>query len=455
MRLAELTGKRMALLGLGVENQALGEYLLSKGLRFAVCDRQPEVAVRREWGDRVEQWRLGPDYLAGLADFEVIWRTPGISPLRPELRAAQAAGARLESQTRLFVERCPCPLIGVTATKGKGTTSSMLTRILQESRASGLYLGGNIGLPPISFLDALQPTDLVVLELSSFQLQDLEQSPQIAVVVNITQDHLDYHATREEYVEAKRNICRHQGPGEVLVVNQDCPTASGFAHEHPGTVWTFSTIGPVAQGAWVEAGQLWLRRPGAEGEVVCRVEEIPLRGRHNRENAAAAATAAAAAGASPAQIRAGILGFAGLPHRLERVGEYGGVLYYNDSLATTPDAAVAALQAFEEPVVLIAGGSSKGADFSSLGAQLAAGRVKAVVLLGEEGERIAQAAVQAGYAGELVRGCASMAEAVAQARLRVEPGEVVLLSPACASFGMFANYKDRGEQFKRAACGGG
>jgi UDP-N-acetylmuramoylalanine--D-glutamate ligase len=210
----------------------------------------------------------------------------------------------------------------------------------------------------------------------------------------------------------------------------------------------------VAQGAWVEGGSLWLRRPKADREELCRVEEIPLRGRHNWENAAAAGTAAAVAGASAGQIRAGILGFEGLPHRLERVGERGGVLYYNDSLATTPDAALAALQAFDEPVVLIAGGSSKGADFSAMGAQLALGRVRAVVLLGDEGERIAQAALQAGYAGELVRGCRSMAEAVAQARARARPGEVVLLSPACASFGIFANYKDRGAQFKQAVQSG-
>jgi UDP-N-acetylmuramoylalanine--D-glutamate ligase len=455
MRLEELAGRRMALLGLGVENQALGAFFLSRGLRFAVCDRQEEVALRKEWGERVAEWRLGPGYLDGLADFDLLWRTPGISPLRPELQEAKKAGIQVSSQTRLFFSCCPCPILGVTATKGKGTTSSLIARILRQARGEGVRLGGNIGLPPISFLEELKPADLVVLELSSFQLQDLDRSPRIAVVVNITQDHLDYHATCEEYTEAKRKICRHQGPGDVLVVNRDCPLASAFAQGHPGVVWTFSIAGPVEGGAWVEGGKLWLRRPRAEREELCRVEEIPLRGRHNWENAAAAATASAAAGASPAQIRAGILGFEGLAHRLERVGEYGGVVYYNDSLATTPDAAVAALQAFDEPVVLIAGGSPKGADFGVLGAQLAAGRVKAVVLLGEEGERIARAALQAGYAGELVRGCRSMAEAVAQARRRARPGEVVLLSPACASFGMFANYRDRGEQFKRAVRGDG
>lgn len=450
MTIAELTGKRMALLGLGVENQALGEYLLSKGLRFAVCDRQEEVAVRRQWGERVAEWRLGPGYLGKLSDFDLLWRTPGISPLRPELQAAQRAGAQVSSQTRLFFSLCPCPILGVTATKGKGTTSSLLARIL----GGGVRLGGNIGLPPIAFLEELKPADRVVLELSSFQLQDLGQSPQIAVVVNITQDHLDYHATGEEYTAAKREICRHQGPDAVLVVNANCPQARALAQGHPGAVWTFSTSGPVDRGAWVEQGCLWLRGDGGRAEELCRVEEIPLRGRHNWENAAAAATAAAAAGVAAAQIRAGIQGFEGLPHRLERVGEYGGVLFYNDSLATTPDAAVAALQAFAVPVVLIAGGSSKGADFGALGRQLAAGPVKAVVLLGEEGERIAQAALEAGYRGELIRGCQGMAEAVARARGRVQPGEVVLLSPACASFGLFANYKDRGEQFKRAARGG-
>jgi len=449
--LEELKGKRMALVGLGVENRALGQFFLEKGLHFSVCDVREELAERREWGEQVEEWRLGQGYMDRLDEFEVIWRTPGISALRPELQRARAAGARISSQTRLFFSLCPCPLIGVTATKGKGTTASLLAQILREGPHPRARLGGNIGVPPLLFLEELGSQDLVVLELSSFQLQDLERSPHIAVVVNITQDHLDFHADRGEYAEAKKNICRHQGAGDFLVVNRDCPQAHRFAEGSAARVWECSTTGEVERGAWVGGDRLWLRRETGAREEVCRVEQIPLRGRHNRENAAAAATAAAVAGASAAQISAGIRHFRGLEHRLERVGEYGGVVYYNDSLATTPDAAIAALQAFAEPLVLIAGGSSKGADFTALGAQLAAGRVQAVILLGEEGERIARAALQAGFAGELVQGCQGMAQAVEAARARARPGEVVLLSPGCASFGMFANYKDRGEQFRRAA----
>ncbi|MEW6753426.1 MAG: cyanophycin synthetase, partial [Candidatus Latescibacterota bacterium] len=205
----------------------------------------------------------------------------------------------------------------------------------------------------------------------------------------------------------------------------------------------------VEAGAWAAGGRVWVRPPGGPAAAACLVEEVPLRGRHNVANAAAAAAAAVALGIPADQIGAGIRTFRGLEHRLERVAERQGVAYYNDSLATTPDSAIAALQAFDEPVVLIAGGSSKGADFAALGACIARRAVKAVVLLGQEGVRLEAALRQAGYGGEVVTGCPGMEAAVEAARCRAAPGDAVLLSPACASFGMFANYRDRGEQFRR------
>lgn len=453
MGLEYLYNRRIALLGLGLENRALARFLYSKGISFSVCDaREPAdlEVFQQECGEAVEEWHLGATYLDSLSSFEVIFRTPGISALHPALKSARARGARVTSQTRIFAELCPAPILGVTGTKGKGTTVSLIAEILRGRPGRRLYLGGNIGLPPIAFLDEVKPDDLVVLELSSFQLMDWDRSPSIALVLGIAQDHLDYHASLEEYVEAKRAIARYQKADDYLIVNQDCQRARRFAEASQAQILAFSTTAEVARGSWVEDGQLWLRRLDGTKEWICPTAEIPLRGRHHQANAAAAAAAAAVAGAERDWIAAGLRRFSGLEHRLERVGEFGGVAYYNDSLATTPESAIAALEAFDEPVILIAGGSSKGADFAALGATIARRRVKAVILIGQEAPRLQAAIEQAGnFTGELVMGCTSMAAAVAAARARARPGEVVLLSPACASFDLFSNYRERGEEFKR------
>lgn len=452
--IAELRDRRIALLGLGLENRALARFLLSRGFTFSVCDgKAPDdlESLREEFAAAVQEWRLGADYLDGLERFQLLFRTPGISPLRPELRLARAQGVHISSQTRLFAELSPAPLLGATGTKGKGTTISIIAEILRDGPCRQVYSAGNIGLPPIAFLDELSDRDLVLLELSSFQLQDWEMSPHIALVLNVTCDHLDYHADVDEYVEAKRAISRYQTAGDYLIVDQDCPRSRRFADDSPARLLSFSAVEQVESGAWAANGRLWLRRPGSPPEQLCALSDIPLRGRHNWGNAAAAATAAAVAGASTDQIAAGLKRFKGLEHRLERVGEYGGVTYYDDSLATTPDACIAAVESFDEPLILIAGGSSKGADFDRLGRVIVDRGVKAVVLLGEETARITAAIDHAGrFTGETIAGCQSMAAAVAAAQRLAQTGDVILLSPACASFGMFANYSDRGKQFKRA-----
>ena len=272
--------------------------------------------------------------------------------------------------------------------------------------------------------------------------------------LNVTEDHLDYHADQAEYVEAKIAICRHQSAADYLIVDQDCPRARSFSAYSPASGFGFSIDGEVAAGAWIADRRLWWRPPGGKKEEICPVGDIRLRGRHNQSNVAAAAVAAALAGASLPLIAAGVRGFGGLEHRLESVGKREGVAYYNDSLATMPEAAIAAIQAFEEPLVLIAGGSSKGADFTALGRAIAEARVKAVILMGEEADRISAAIARTGgFSGDLVKGCESMAAAVAAARARARAGDVVLLSPGCASFGMFENYQDRGEQFRRQVRG--
>ncbi len=453
--LEDLRNRKIALLGMGLENRALARFFLSRGLTFSICDARGEnefVKLRREWGEGVEGWHLGEHYLQRLDRFERIFRTPGVRTMRPELQRAKALGTHISSQTRLFFTLSSAPILGITGTKGKGTTAALSAAILQDGPRRRVKLGGNIGAPPIDFVDELTSRDLVVLELSSFQLQDLDSSPQFAVVLGITEDHLDYHADPAEYVEAKKSICRYQGETDILIVNQDCARSRAFAAESRARPFAFSTSREVEAGAWIEDGFLWLRRHGRKREAICALDTIPLKGEHNHGNAAAAAAAAAVVGAPAAQIASGIQGFAGLPHRLERVGERAGVLYYDDSMATTPDAAIAAIRSFEEPLILIAGGAAKGADFSRLGAAIAAPQVKAVILLGEEGKRIEAAIARGGgFGGKLVTGCKSMAAAMAEVRRMAQRGDVVLLAPGCASFGMFADYADRGRQFRRLA----
>ena len=268
------------------------------------------------------------------------------------------------------------------------------------------------------------------------------------MVLSITEDHLDYHADRAEYVAAKKTICRYQTPGDILIVNRDCPTARTFVDESPAALWAFSTTGPGAPGAWIADGQLWACCPGTQATAVCPVEDIPLRGQHNWSNVAAAVAGALAFGAPATHFAEALRTFEGLPHRLEYVTKRDGVTYYNDSLATTVDAACAAIRAFDAPLLLIAGGASKGADFSALGTAIAEANVRAVLLIGQETPRIAAAVQQAG-AGGIIHCCRDLPQALDTARQLAQLGDVVLLSPACASFDEFASYAERGDLFRR------
>ncbi len=436
--------RRIALLGLGVENRALARFLHARQIPFSVCDvRDPATPV-----EGVQQWRIGEGYLDDLTDFDLLFRTPGLPTLDPRLCAARRCGVEVSSQTRLFLQLCPAPVLGVTGTKGKGTTTALLHALLATDPSARVFSGGNIGRPPLEFIDELQPNDRVVLELSSFQLQDLDQSPHIAVVLSVTEDHLDYHADRAEYVDAKKPVCRYQTPGDILVVNRDCPTAQTFAEENIAAQWAFSTTAPSIPGAWTADGQLWACCPEERPTAICPVADIPLRGQHNWSNAAAAVAGALAFGAPATRFAEAIRAFAGLPHRLEYVAECDGVTYYNDSLATTVDATCAAIRAFDAPLLLIAGGASKGADFSDLGIAIAEANVRVVLLIGQEAPRIAAAVQQAGADG-IIHCCRDLLQALDTARDLAQTGDVVLLSPACASFDQFASYAERGDLFKR------
>ena len=449
--LEELRGSRLALLGFGTENRALGRFLQTHGFDFAVCDGADSIGDRTEWSQCVNSWRLGSRYLESLTDFDWIFRTPGINTLRQEIAAARASGTRVSSQTQLFFDLCPASVIGVTGTKGKGTTASLLADILRADGNGNTHLGGNIGTPPIGFLEDVDRGDRVILELSSFQLHDLHSSPQTAVILGITQDHLDYHADIEEYVEAKTSICRFQRSEDNLIAARESRSAQQLAGLSPAhRVW-FSSGGKVESGAWVEEDTLLLRLQ-QEAVELCQRSELSLRGDHNLSNCLAAAATAGVLGASIESIADTLRSFPGLPHRLQQIGTRNGIVYVDDSAATTPEAAAAAVRCFGEPVNLIAGGSGKGSDFAALGEAVATSNVRAVLLMGDEAESIGRALKESTVGSDLVLELGdSMEWAVAAAERHARKGDVILLSPGCASFGMFDNYEDRAKRFKTCA----
>lgn len=461
----------VAVLGLGIENLALAHYLAQRGIAVTVCDNRDPAALGERY-DSLKRlgvnFQLGTGYLSQLQRFSQVYRSPGLPLFTPELLQAARDGVRITSAMRLFMELCPCPIIGVTGTKGKGTTSTLIYRILelsQSKKGARAFLGGNIGIAPFEFLARLTPRDWVVLELSSFQLEDFDRSVQIAVITNITEDHLapadplnpNYHKTRDDYINAKANLFKYQPPTDVTILNDADPTCRELVPLVTGKLLRYGSSSQP-HGAWYtkhpDGGYaIWWNRESLRPELLMTSKSIQLRGEHNLLNISAAALACHAAGADLESIRKGVAAYTGLEHRLEYVATVNGVQFFDDSFATAPDPTMVALRAFNEPVILIAGGADKGADFTGLGEEILKHQVKAVILIGLTGLKIRTAIEQAASKlGRplpiLIEGGSNMAAIMSAAIRHSAPGDVVLLSTACASFGMFKNYKERGDLFK-------
>lgn len=436
----DFKNKKIAVLGLGVEGFSSARFLAQKGAKITTLDQ-----------------KSGKDYLKNLSEFDMIVRSPGIKRNLPQLIEAEKKGAIITSQTKLFFDLCPCPIIGVTGTKGKGTTSALIYEML-KIQGFDAYLGGNIGKPPFEFLDKLNPQSKVVLEISSFQLQDITKSPHIGVVLMITSEHLDYHKDVYEYVDSKRNIIRFQTASDFAVINRDYLASNESDIQTVGKLFHVSRERDVSQGAYVKDNAVWLRFLGKEQKII-DAKDILLPGAHNLENVCAAVMAASLSGVSKENIVSVLKTFKGLEHRLELVGEINGVRYYDDSFSTTPETAIAAIKAFKALEIIILGGSSKNSDFTELGKVISeAKNIKAIIGIGLEWPRIKSKTrlLKPGTGGQvknqkskIIEGLENMQEIVHAASKIASPGDVVLLSPACASFDMFKNYKDRGEQFKR------
>lgn len=421
--------RKVAVIGGGVEGQAAARYWARLGAKVTIHDGNPELKV--EPGVATV---LGPDYLKQLNDYDLVVRSPGIKPSLIKTKTPVTSGIRE------FFQQCPARIIGVTGTKGKGTTSTLITKILEEA-GKRVWLGGNIGRSPLDFLEKVKPTDIVVLELSSFQLMDLDVSPHIAVCLMVAAEHMDWHSSLREYMAAKGNIFWHQQPGDVAVFNPENDFSAQIAALSRGRAVPYLE----APGAHVADGNIILN-----DQVICRTAEAGLPGAHNLENICAAVTAAhEIVGENIAAMKRAVMKFKGLEHRLELAGEVDGVRYYDDSFSTTPETAMAAIRSFEAPKVLILGGSDKKSDYRALGREVAEAEMRAVILIGQMAGKLREALEAAGYT-QASDGGATMAEIVVAARAAAKPGDVVLLSPACASFDMFKNYSDRGAQFKAA-----
>lgn len=438
--------KKIGILGFETEGRATLEFLNEHGLQAGILDQiSQEKFEELNPGISVKEIFLGENYLNHLKDFDVIFKTPGISPNKPEIKEAISFGVEFTSQIELFFDLCPCKIIGVTGTKGKGTTSTLIYQMLKNA-GKDAYLGGNIGVPAVSFLDKLTESSIVVLELSSFQLQVLKKSPHIAVVLNITSEHLDYHKDTEEYRNAKKNIVLFQTKDDFAVINDDYDVPKSFASATSATKY-FVSRDHKTNGCYVDENDNVIL--ANNNDILINFSELQLRGRHNLENVTAASMAATLAGVAPKFISQTLKEFRGLEHRLEFVREIDGVKYFNDSFSTVPETAIAAIDAFSEPKIIIMGGSDKGSNYEALGKKIANSNIKALILIGEMAEKIDKA-IPAGFTGQKIFGLRQMKEMVEKAKELANAGDVVLLSPACASFGIFKNYKDRGNQFKEA-----
>lgn len=441
-----LRGRKVAVLGIGVSNTPLLRLLAQAGACVTACDKKSES----ELGERAAELRAlgvqlytGPDYLDGVeaSGAELIFRTPGMRPDLPALARARARGAEVTSEMEVFFAVCPCPIIAVTGSDGKTTTTTVIAEML---RAAGrrVFLGGNIGTPLLDQTGQMSPDDLCVLELSSFQLMSMSQSPHIAVVTNLAPNHLDVHRSMDEYVDAKRNIFRFQTPDDILVLNLDNAITRSFAAESGAEVRFFSRLDRPMHGVWLDGDHIVF-----DGQELMRRDDIRIPGEHNVENYMAACAAVAGL-VPPAVMRQVAREFPGVEHRLELVRAIGGTMWYNDSIASSPTRAIAGLKCFDGPIVLIAGGYDKHIPFDELGREICA-RVDTLLLCGATADKIEAAVNTAGSAKKprMLR-FENLDDTVQKAYELAQPGDTVLFSPACASFDQFPNFMKRGERFK-------
>lgn len=417
---------KIAIAGYGLEGRSNYEYFLSRG-ELTIVDERENVDHLPEGATTI----LGDGAFTKLQDFDLVVRTASLAPKKIK------TNGKIWSATNEFFANCPAPIIGVTGSKGKGTTVSLIASILREAGQT-VHVVGNIGVPALDVLPDIKANYIVVYELSSFQLWDVENSPEVAVVLMIEPDHLDIHATFDEYVTAKAKVVKHQTDQDIVVYY----SANEFSRKIGEASSAAKIPYQTPETSHIQDDSFYYGK-----NKICPVDVLQIQGAHNLDNACAAIAAVWPFTQDEDAIERGLRAFSGLPHRLKYIRTVEGIDYYDDSIATTPGSAIAAINAFTQPKVIILGGSSKGAEFSEVAKAAASGEVRYAVLIGDEADKIEQEFGKAGVPTVNLGSHVRMDEIVKVARDYSEPGDVVVLSPACASFGMFKSYSDRGDQF--------
>jgi UDP-N-acetylmuramoylalanine--D-glutamate ligase len=457
MNLMELKDKRVLVVGLGKSGVASALFLKAHGARVTVSDTKSGDELRNEipalldHGITVETGGHGERTFRGQ---DLIVVSPGVPVDAPLLAQARAMGEAVIGEIELAGQFLPGPIVAITGSNGKTTTTTLTGEILTEGGLPTL-VGGNIGTPAISLAERAKPETVIVLEVSSFQLETIQTfRPKVAVVLNVTPDHLDRHKTFEAYTDAKSRMVENQRSDDFAVLNADDPTCVVMAQRTKSQVFWFSRQKEVRQGTCVRDGNI-LFRGGAERteqREIMPVSEIPLKGAHNLENVLAAACAGALMGCDAKKIRQAVHDFKAVEHRLEFVATIGGVDYYNDSKATNVDATIKALESFPANIHLILGGKDKGSDYTVL-SELLQKRVKSVYTIGVAAEKIESQIASSRRANFEVVHAETLENAIRKAHAVAAPGDVVLLAPACASFDQFKNYEHRGQVFKEIVRG--
>ncbi len=444
--------RKVAVLGIGISNVPLIKYLYNLGVDITAFDRADRDWLEpslRKLGDINIKLCLGENYLSNLKGFDVIFRTPGMRYDIPEIQEECRRGAELTSEMEVFFSLCPAEIIAVTGSDGKTTTTTLIYKILME-QGYNCWLGGNIGIPLLSRVEEIGEQDKVVLELSSFQLHTMKQSPHVAVITNLSPNHLDVHKSMQEYVDAKKNIFLHQHRDDRLIINYDCDLTREFADEARGEVRFFSRRKELENGAFVRDGKIIYKKDGKE-IYIADTDDIILPGLHNLENYLAA-TAATIDYVEPQAIRKIASTFEGVEHRNEFVREVNGVRFYNDSIASSPARTIAGLNSFNQKVILIAGGKDKKIPYDPLGEAIL-DKVKTLILIGATAPLIEKALYDAAAKRNVtvdipVIHCTSYEEVVKKAYESASKGDIVYFSPASTSFDMFRNFEERGNLFK-------
>lgn len=447
-----LKNKKIAIIGLGVSNIPLLDYMYEKNAQVTVFDDRTKDKIPEDIIKKINDYSItyffGEDSLSNLKGFDIIFRSPSCLPTTPELVEEEQRGALITTEIEMLIKMCPCKIIGITGSDGKTTTTTLISKILQEN-GYNCFLGGNIGTPLFTKLDEITPEDVVVLELSSFQLMGMDVSPEVSVITNITPNHLNIHKDLEEYINSKKNIFKYQNEDDVLIVNYDNEETRKCANEANGKVIYFSSKSKLEDGWIIDDGIIKQCTDKLRKHII-NTKEITLRGMHNYENICAA-LAATNQFVDTKKAAKTIINFQGVEHRLEFIRELDNVKWYNDSVSSSPTRTIAGLNSFEEEIILIAGGYDKNLDYTPLAKPIVE-KVKGLVLLGDTAPKIFDSVKE-----ELEKQnknipiyiCEDLKQTISIAKKIASKNQIVLFSPASASFDMFKNFADRGEQFKK------